>query len=407
VPRLGSIRTPAPTALLLVVLLLAGCAAPDRGAARTPAAPAVLYVANSLDGTVTRLDARSGRALGPAVPVETAPFQVVAGAGGGVLVLGQGAGRGAELHQLVDAAGSRGAGNTPVARPVARPVALPPAPPAAHATALAGDGDRHAVLVYAPPGAGTPHLALVDVATGLVASTQRLPPAAAADAAVRSVAVEGGPAGPVAYVGLWRWAAGGDESGRSVAGWGLILALHAETGTVVGSVRLDGAPMHLLLAPAPGQAGHRLYAVQQVPGPARGAGADAPLAPRTWELVTVHPTTLDVERTAPLDGELVALASAPDGGHLYGLARHHAVATGAATTPLLRLDPANGAARALVHLPGVALSLVVTGDRVYAPSAFGAEVWTIDRRSGRLLETIPVGRHPLGIALGGAHPGAL
>jgi hypothetical protein len=387
---------------LLVVLLLAGCAAPDGGAARMSAAPTVLYVANSLDGTVARLDARSGRALGPGVPVATAPSRVVAGAGGGVLVLGQGAGRGAELHHLVDAAGSRGAGDTPVARPVA----LPAAAPEAHATVLAGDGDRHAVLVYAPPGAGAPHLALVDVATGRVASTQRLPPAAAADAAIRSVALEGGAAGPVVYVGFWRWAAGGDESGHAVAGRGLIVALRAETGAVVGSVRFDGAPVHLLLAPVPGQAGQRLYAVQQVPGPARGAAPDAPCAPTTWELVTLDPATLDVERSTPLAGELVALASPPDGGHLYGLARHHAVAAGAATTPLLRLDPANGAARALVHLPGVALSLVVTGDRIYVPNGFGAGVWAIDRRSGRLLETIPVGRHPLGVALGGAHPGA-
>jgi YVTN family beta-propeller protein len=43
----------------------------------------------------------------------------------------------------------------------------------------------------------------------------------------------------------------------------------------------------------------------------------------------------------------------------------------------------------------------VTHNRVYVPNAYGSEVWAIDRRDGRLLQTIPVGRHPAGIVLGG------
>jgi DNA-binding beta-propeller fold protein YncE len=171
---------------------------------------------------------------------------------------------------------------------------------------------------------------------------------------------------------------------------------------VLSSVRLEGAPTHLLLAPAPGGAGHRLYAVQQVPGPVRAGAADTYLVPRTWELVTLRPATLDVERTTPLAGEITALASAPDGDHVYGLAQPRIVSLGATTTALLHIDPVGGAVRPFASLPGIGLRLVVAGERVYVPNAFGAEVWAIDRRSGRLLQTIPVGRHPLAIAASGA-----
>ena len=51
----------------------------------------MLYVANGRDGTVTRLDAGSGRVLGPPLPAGPAPAQVVAGPGGALLVLAAGA----------------------------------------------------------------------------------------------------------------------------------------------------------------------------------------------------------------------------------------------------------------------------------------------------------------------------
>jgi hypothetical protein len=50
---------------LLIALLPVACAPPVRGPSGS--APA-LYVANGLDGTVTRLDTVRGRALGPPLP---------------------------------------------------------------------------------------------------------------------------------------------------------------------------------------------------------------------------------------------------------------------------------------------------------------------------------------------------
>jgi hypothetical protein len=36
--------------------------------------------------------------------------------------------------------------------------------------------------------------------------------------------------------------------------------------------------------------------------------------------------------------------------------------------------------------------------RVYAADASGDEVWAVDRRGGRLVQTIPLGRHPVHLA---------
>src|SRR5262245_4681624 len=197
--RLWSIPPRAPwTMLPLVALLVVGCVAPNRGAAGAPTAPAVLYVANSLDGTIIRLDAQNGRALGPALPVGPAPLQIVTGSGGGLLVLSHDTGEGAALSRLVNLAGA----GDPGSRWDAQPVPLQPAAPAAHATLVAGDGDRHAVVVYAPPGSDALRVALVDVTTGMVEATQRVP---VAGAVLRSVALQGGDTGSVAYLGLWRW----------------------------------------------------------------------------------------------------------------------------------------------------------------------------------------------------------
>ena len=35
---------------------------------------------------------------------------------------------------------------------------------------------------------------------------------------------------------------------------------------------------------------------------------------------------------------------------------------------------------------------------MYAADASGDEVWAVDRRGGRLVQTIPVGRHPVHLA---------
>jgi hypothetical protein len=52
-------------------------------------------------------------------------------------------------------------------------------------------------------------------------------------------------------------------------------------------------------------------------------------------------------------------------------------------------------------VPGAGLGgLAVSADRVYVPNSEGAGVAVVDRSTGRLLRTLPIGRRPLGIALG-------
>ena len=105
------------------------------------------------------------------------------------------------------------------------------------------------------------------------------------------------------------------------------------------------------------------------------------------------PLTLAPEGDLPLPAPPGRVALAPDGAAAYALT--------AFGTVLLRLDPAAGTVTRLAELPGRAITLAVTRDRIYVPNPYGSEVWALDRRSGRLARTIPVGRGPLGVALAG------
>jgi hypothetical protein len=67
----------------MAAALLLGCTAPSGSA---DGAEAPLYVANARDGTITRLDSATGRALGPPLPAGPAPWQVVPGPSGNLLV---------------------------------------------------------------------------------------------------------------------------------------------------------------------------------------------------------------------------------------------------------------------------------------------------------------------------------
>jgi hypothetical protein len=87
------------------------------------------------------------------------------------------------------------------------------------------------------------------------------------------------------------------------------------------------------------------------------------------------------------------LAVAPEGDAAYVLQPR----TGGRTT-LLHLDLRAGALVPLVTLPGLALGLAVTPERVYVTHADGDEVWVV-RRSGQVGATIPVGRGPVALAL--------
>jgi hypothetical protein len=113
-----------------------------------------------------------------------------------------------------------------------------------------------------------------------------------------------------------------------------------------------------------------------------------------WLVRGFDPLTLAPQGETPLPGLLGQLTFASDGGMAYALA--------GAGSVLLRLDPAAGTATPLATLPGRAVTLAVVGDRIYVPHPYGSEVWALDRRTGRLVRTIPVGRGPVGITLGAA-----
>ena len=118
--------------LAAAAAVAAACAPPaDRTAGRGP----VLYVANGLDGTVTRLDGATGRVVGPPLPAGPTPRELTAGAGGRLLLTSVGA-----EHQgtLTHVGPERGAWT-------ARTVALEPGARVVH---LTGDGGTTGAAVY-------------------------------------------------------------------------------------------------------------------------------------------------------------------------------------------------------------------------------------------------------------------
>jgi hypothetical protein len=268
----------------------------------------------------------------------------------------------------------------------ARPLGL--AAPAGDAP-LAGDGGRYVAVTYPlGPGPSAPprcQLVLVDLAT---AARAPLGAGCAPDEGVSGVALGGGPTGPIVYLGVVGPAAPegtrGDRRGR-------IVAIEGATGATRAVAPLAGAPSNLILAPAPPPApagASRLYAVETLSRP-----EDESPGPYRGRLVGFDPLTLAPEGELPLPAPPGRVALAPDGEAAYAL-----VAFG---TVLLRLDPAAGTVTRLAELPGRAITLAVTRDRIYVPNPYGNEVWALDRRSGRLTRTIPVGRSPMGIALVG------
>jgi hypothetical protein len=370
--------------------LLTACAPPDRGAA---GAPALLYVANGLDGTVTRLDARSGRALGPALPAGPAPAQVAAGLGGALVVLAAGPlepGGPTPLTHVAPTAGGW----------AARAVALEPR---ATGVLLAGEGGPQAVVAYHAPGpdagGGGPvcRLAVVDARTGDLTRTHTLPPAVCGPHdSVRSLALARGAGAPTVYLGIWRWPEEGADA--TPAGRGRIVALRADTGAVAGVTPLAGAPERLVVAGGAGGtdgADPRLVCLEAEPGPPPAAGAPEPVPQERRQLLLLDPVAGQVEAVFPVTAPPRAVAVAPDGRHAYLLAT-----LDGPRSVLEEVDLSTGAARRLATVPGLSLGIAVVGDRIYVPRSDGAALLVLDRQRGRAVGTIPVGRRPLGLTLG-------
>ena len=193
------------------------------------AAPARLYVANAVDGTVSQVDAATGRALGPPVPAGPSPDQIASGPAGSLVTLSLPGRRGALLTHATPAAGGW----------TARPLGL--AAPVGGAL-LAGDGGRYVAVTFPP---GCP-LVLLDLAA---AARAPLDAGCAPDEGVSGLALGGGPADPIVYVGVAGPAAPagtrGDRRGR-------LVAIAGATGaTLAGSTPSRPWPARRTRPPAP------------------------------------------------------------------------------------------------------------------------------------------------------------
>jgi DNA-binding beta-propeller fold protein YncE len=378
----------------------AGCAPPLTGAAGE--AP-LLYVANGLDDTISRIDSRNGRAVGPAVPGGAAPRQIVVGPNGSLLV----------LSAAVE--GRRPLTLTSVTRHgsvwTARPIVLERG---ARRALVAGDGGRYALVAYHAPDPARQdeafrcRLAVVDLATGHIGDARTV--CAGRDEVV-GLALEGGSPGDgsdggsasgTAYLAVWRRPAA--EDGCPGSSGSRIVALHAGTGAAVAVSAVDGVPGGLVLANAPGRLGRRLYVLEAtgaaglwLPDECQYMTHDKRLAAAEhWTALGLSPTNLEVESRQDMGQTILhGFAVAPDGDGAFALGTQGMVVS---------LDLRSGRINHLVSSPDIALGLAITADRIYVTNSFGADVWVLDRRDGHRLQTITTGRRPIGVTMGNTRP---
>jgi hypothetical protein len=251
---------------------------------------------------------------------------------------------------------------------------------------LAGDGGRYAAVTHRvhdavlAPSASRCKLAIVDALTG---TAERAHGVCGAQEVASGLALESGSAGPVAYVGIRRWAPG--DSGWVGAG-GRVESLDAVSGAVRAVYATPGVATHLTVAPAPGRIGTRLYVVETL----SHAEADPP-EPFRGRLLGLHPATLDVESEYWLRTHPIAIAIAPDGAHAFALDD--------TMLDLIHIDLLTGAERRRA-LPGYGLVLAVNDASVYVSGPFAGQVWALDHRLNGPARAIAVGRRPTGLAVG-------
>ena len=394
-----------------IAVSLAACVAPAGPVHGNPATP-LLYVANGLDGTIQRLDAATGRPVGPPLPAGNGPQQIVVGPNGSLLVASVGFPSGGQLTHLTRI-GSRW---------VAHPVSLKPG---AREPLIAAGGGRHAVVAFraaaqgsSTGAAGQPPrclLSAIDLVTGHIERPRAVcsgrdsvvalaagPDPGAGDASVSADAVT-----MRTYLAIQESPAAGEEcSGVETS---RIVALDATTGATVGVIAIDGALGPLSLGLAPGGTGQRLYAARATTSPSTfdpieclASHPDDPYFDGSqWDLLDVDPVTLAVEAIHLLPQPPRWFAVAPDGEHAYGLA---------GWVNVLHVNLIDGTVGRLTQLPDMGFGLVVGQERVYVADLFGDAVWDIDRRDGRLRRHISVGHRPLGLAMEGGsaalHPGS-
>jgi DNA-binding beta-propeller fold protein YncE len=388
----------------VVGVLLAACVPPAPGSAG-PARVAVLYVADEVDGTLTRLDGPGGRGIGPPLPAGAGPAQVAASPQGTVLVLARDSGAAPGYARAAGDPGLTFVAPAPAGGGwIARPVALEPG---ARAVLLASDGGDYAAVVYAPSdgGAGRPSpeapcgLALIDLRTGAVEATYSV---CAPRELPTGLALERTPEGPVAYLALWHRAAPADRAFQPAGG--RLRRLAARTGAPLGEAPANGLPRppaaggSLLLAPGPAGPGDpALYEVEALPGSELATWGAAEYGwqyalSATWRLRRLTPDDLEPAAELRLDFAPSGLAVAPDGTRAYTF--------DARGDDLVEIDLAAGRTRVLDHVPGHRpWGLAATGDRVYVASPVRGEVWVVDRQRGRRVQAVRVAHAPVAISL--------
>jgi hypothetical protein len=397
---------PAAAAAAAVVALLGACVPPAAPGAGPPR-PTTLYVADEVDGTLTRLADHRGRGQGPPLPAGAGPAQVAVAPHGAALVLARDP---AAAPGYTRAAGDPGltyVAPTPAGGGwAARPVALEPG---VRAVLLAGDGGDHAAVVYAPQGAGpgwaTPDapcgLALIDLRTGAVEAAY---PVCTPREFATGLALEQTPEGPVAYLALWRRATPADRA--FLPAGARLLRLAARTGAPLGEAPTNGLPRppaaggSLLLAPGPAGGGRpALYAVEALAGPGSEQATWGAAEYRwrfvlatAWRLRRLTPEALEPAAEVRLGFAPSGLAVAPDGTRAY--------AFDARGDDLVEVDLATGRPRVLDAVPGHRpWGLAATRDRVYVAAPPRGEVLAVDRATGRRALTRRTGRAPVGLGL--------
>jgi hypothetical protein len=376
---LGASLQSAPVLILaLALLLLAGCLP----VVSQDAAPSqIIYVANGRDGTISRIDSRSNRPLGPPLPVGGAPWQLAAGPDGTILALSIGASRQEVTHLVWADGGWR-----------SRAILLERDATARH---LAANENGYAIVAYDVP-VGRCRIALIDLYAGSVAQRHAV---CGEGEQIVGLALGGDRAGPVAYAALWRRPI--DAATCEQVDGSRIISLHLITGAILGSTRPVGVPGELAHSTADGAA--QLHAL-------RGEISSSPdyleacphmnheehyQAASRWNLLSLDPVTLEVERIYSLRQPARSPSVAPDGRHVF-----------APSWPgtIVHVDLHTGVARDFASLPDAIARLVTTDDRIYALNPLGDTISVLDRRTGRLRRPVVTGRGPIGIALGRAGP---
>jgi hypothetical protein len=382
-PRRHTGVAPSAMTVVLALGLLAGCAIP-RGSS-TGRDSALVYVANSRDHTITQLEATNGQVIGPPLPAGFAPGPVVVGRNGDLLTMSWSAGHEGYLTLI-----ARGNHTRTTSKLLLEPQA--------QALSLAGNGGRYAVVAYVVRTSGRRshsqpcRLARIDliertVAPGVLVCT--------GGEVASGLALEEGPLGPIAYVALWR--EGGTSDGPIAVDAGRMVARNPVTGETLGALPLAGIPGDVVFGPDPWGTGRRLfvvYAEDDGDGSARDDIGTRFNGASGWHLLAVEPHSMTPERAYPLRFAPRRLTVAPDGRHAY------ASSSSVGSTTVWHIDLTTGTTNEVVRLPGSSLGLAVTQDHLFVSDTDGRSVWLIDRQSGRPFKKVPVGRNPLGIAVG-------